>query len=51
MRLAEMERLSGVFPSQWIRAAADYGIIEADGPIHTGPIQPNRLGGTQFPRR
>lgn len=43
MRLAKMERQSGVFPSQWIRAAAENGIIVADVPIHVGQIQPNSL--------
>ena len=32
-----------MFPSQWIRAAAENGIIRADVPIHTGQIQPNSL--------
>jgi dCTP deaminase len=48
--LAESASLSGVFPSQWIRAAVENGIIQADVPIHPGQIQPNsldlRLGNT-----
>jgi len=41
--LTESARLSGVFPSQWIRAAIENGIIRAEVPIHAGQIQPNSL--------
>ncbi len=41
--MAELERLSGVFPSQWIRAAVENGIIRGETPIQPGQIQPNSL--------
>ena len=41
--MAATERLSGVFPSQWIRAAIDNGTIQGEVPIQTGQIQPNSL--------
>lgn len=48
--MAEVKSLSGVFPSQWIRAAVESGIIRAEAPIQAGQIQPNsldlRLGNT-----
>ncbi len=33
----------GVFPSQWIRAAVECGIIQGDVAVHSGQIQPNSL--------
>jgi dCTP deaminase len=41
--LAETKSISGVFPSQWIRAAVENGIIRGDAPIDPGQIQPNSL--------
>lgn len=41
--MSELEKPSGVFPSQWIRAAVENGIILGDVPIHAGQIQPNSL--------
>ena len=41
--MAEKERVSGVFPSQWIRAAVESGIIRTEEPIQAGQVQPNSL--------
>lgn len=41
--MAEVKSLSGVYPSQWIRAAAESGIIRSEIPLTAGQIQPNSL--------
>ena len=37
--LSDVTSLSGVFPSQWIRAAVENGIIRGEQPIEAGQIQ------------
>src|ERR1051326_99615 len=47
-----MPQQNGVFPSQWIRAAIDRGVIASETAIVPGQIQPNsldlRIGETGF---